>query len=123
MRLDTLGSLLDIREAAHFIADLTADISFEEFLAERVRRDAIERNFITIGEATVRLRRHDAATLARISMIQQIVGLRNILIHEYHEIDYEIVWHTIKNHLPPLLLEVEALLDEGERERLEQAEG
>lgn len=41
MRLDTLGSLLDIREAALFIAELTADISFEDFLAERLRHDAI----------------------------------------------------------------------------------
>lgn len=69
------------------------------------------------------MRRHDPATLERISRIQQIVGLRNILIHEYHEIDYEIVWRTITTFLPLLLQEVEVLLDEGERERLAGGKG
>jgi uncharacterized protein with HEPN domain len=57
MRLDTLGTLFDIREAAQFIANDTADATNERFLRDRRMRQLVERNFITIGEAINRLRR------------------------------------------------------------------
>jgi uncharacterized protein with HEPN domain len=52
----------------------------------------------------------------RISAIPEIIGMRNVVIHMDHEIDYERVWRTIEVHLPVLLREVEMLLDEGDRE-------
>lgn len=32
----------------------------------------------------------------------KVVGLRNIISHEYANIDYEIIWVVINKHLPPL---------------------
>lgn len=33
---------------------------------------------------------------------RKIIGLRNIISHEYANIDYDIIWVVINKHLPPL---------------------
>lgn len=42
---------------------------------------------------------------------KQIIGLRNRLIHEYFDVDYAIIWQTIKEGLPPLVVEIRKYLD------------
>jgi uncharacterized protein with HEPN domain len=37
-------------------------------------------------------------------------GMRNVAIHEYFFVDLEIVWATVKNDLPELKQQVDALL-------------
>ncbi len=41
---------------------------------------------------------------------KQIIGLRNRLIHEYFDVDYDIIWLTIKEGLPPLIIEIKNYL-------------
>lgn len=38
-------------------------------------------------------------------------GMRNLLIHEYDEIDMREVWNTVKNDLPPLITELEKIIN------------
>ncbi len=42
---------------------------------------------------------------------KEIVGLRNLLIHEYFGVDLDIVLEIIQNDMPPLKDAVKALLD------------
>ncbi len=45
----------------------------------------------------------------------EIIGMRNILVHNYFEIDLEVVWGIVQNDLPPLKKQVETILhDLGE---------
>ncbi len=74
---------------------------------------AIERNFEIIGEALGRLSQNDPGTASRVSEHERIIAFRNVLIHGYDLVDDELVWDTVKNKLPALLAEVEALLDEA----------
>ncbi len=39
-----------------------------------------------------------------------MVGMRNIMIHEYDDVDLVIVWETVNNDLPPLIDELEKIL-------------
>jgi len=39
-----------------------------------------------------------------------IIAMRNHLIHEYIRVDMEVVWNTIKNDLPPLIAELEQVM-------------
>jgi uncharacterized protein with HEPN domain len=39
-----------------------------------------------------------------------MVGMRNRLIHGYFDIDYNIVWDTVNNDLPPLIVELEKIV-------------
>jgi uncharacterized protein with HEPN domain len=39
-----------------------------------------------------------------------IVGMRNRLIHGYHDVDLDVVWVTLTDDLPPLIAQLEAVL-------------
>ncbi len=40
----------------------------------------------------------------------EIVGMRNRLIHSYYDIDLDIVWRTIEEDIPPLVTELEKII-------------
>jgi uncharacterized protein with HEPN domain len=40
----------------------------------------------------------------------QIIGTRNRLVHGYDLVDYDIIWSTIAEDLPPLIAELEKIL-------------
>jgi uncharacterized protein with HEPN domain len=43
----------------------------------------------------------------------QIIAMRNRLIHGYDIVDYDIVWSTVSQDLPPLIAELEKILSRG----------
>ncbi len=102
--------LEDIREAAAFIGEAAKGKSLADYGADRLLRQAIERNFEIIGEAIKRLVKHDAETAARIDDYRQIIAFRNVLIHGYDLVDHALVWSTIESQIPTLLRTVEGLL-------------
>jgi uncharacterized protein with HEPN domain len=105
-----LRALEDVKDAASFILEVTQRKTLEEYSHDRLLRQAIERNFEIIGEATGRIARNDARTAGRISEHERIIAFRNRLIHGYDLIDDELVWDTIRNEVPALLAEVEELI-------------
>ena len=44
----------------------------------------------------------------------KVIGLRNVLVHEYFGVDLDIVWSVVQNELPRLKEKVEAILRETE---------
>jgi uncharacterized protein with HEPN domain len=40
----------------------------------------------------------------------QIIGMRNVLVHHYFEIDTEVVWSVVEKDLPLLKNQIQALL-------------
>ena len=42
----------------------------------------------------------------------KVSGLRNIISHEYANIDYDIIWNVINKHLTPLKEVVEQLIED-----------
>lgn len=102
--------LEDIRDAAAFIREVANGKSLADYHADRVMRQAIERNFEIIGEAMKRLAKYDNETAARIDDHRQIIAFRNALIHGYDLVDHALVWSTIESQIPILLRDVEALL-------------
>jgi uncharacterized protein with HEPN domain len=111
---DILGVLEDIIEAADFIAEDTDGITYEVFMRDRRIRQAVERNFLTIGEAVNRLRRHAPDLAAQLTEANAIVAFRNALVHDYDDISYPDVWFAVRESLPVLRAEVETLLREAE---------
>ncbi len=107
MRPRTEVLLEDIRDAAQFILDETADLSFNDYRLDRRLRQAVERNFEIMGEAMRRLRQVDPETIALFASARVVVDFRNVLIHGYDIVDDDRVWRTIQESLPVLVDEVE----------------
>ena len=43
-----------------------------------------------------------------------MIGMRNILIHEYDDVDLSVVWDTVQNDLPTLIKVIEPLVPPNE---------
>lgn len=81
------------------------NLSCDEFRDDMLRRDAIERCLIIVGEALAQGRHQDPSILPRITSAQRIIDFRNIMVHGYAMIDTEVVWDIVRVHLPILLAE------------------
>jgi uncharacterized protein with HEPN domain len=91
----------DILEAISKIEKYTKGFSRSKFQKNTLVVDAVIKNLEVIGEASKRI---PASIKSQIPAIEwkKIVGLRNILIHEYSGIDRDIIWDIIESKLPEL---------------------
>ena len=89
---------------------MTQGRTLAQYSADRLLRQAVERNFEIIGEAIRRLAQADPDSAARIAQYPQIIAFRNILIHGYDLVDHALVWSTVQTQLPALLRDVQGLL-------------
>lgn len=103
--------LEDILFSADFIAKVTSAKTLAQYESDIILKSAIERHFEIIGEAMVRIARHDAAIIGRISDARKIIDFRNALIHGYDSIEDAAVWNIIQYKVPELIIEINALLD------------
>ncbi len=94
--------LLDIFHSIKAIKAYTAGYSREQFLQDSKTQDAVLRRFLVAGEAAARLTEETRDQLPEIPF-HKIVGMRNRVVHDYGQVDFEIVWETIENHLQSLL--------------------
>jgi uncharacterized protein with HEPN domain len=77
--------------------------------ADRLLNLALVRLLEIIGEAASRIPPEDRAHYAGIPW-PQIIGMRNRLIHGYDLVDFEILWQTVVEDLPPLIVALENIL-------------
>jgi uncharacterized protein with HEPN domain len=93
--------LLDILELIERIQRQIAGLSREQFLDSADVQDATAYRILAIGEAAKGLSEEIRQRNPQIPW-RQILGLRNILAHEYFIRESEIIWETIQVGLPAL---------------------
>lgn len=108
----TLKLLEDIRSTASALVDRSANRTFDDLMTNLEFRFFVERSFEIVGEAARRLRDEDPATFTRLSDGAKVVGTRNVIVHGYDEIKYDLIWEAIKGSVPQLLAEVDGLMSE-----------
>jgi uncharacterized protein with HEPN domain len=113
MRRDARAYLQDIIDACDAIVSALAGVDFDEYRSARIVRSAVEREFITIGEAAAALVHLDVALFSRITNGRRIVDFRNQLTHEYPHVDDRVVWLIARDDIPVLRSECAALLEEA----------
>ena len=101
--------LWDIEEAIADIVAYTKGRNFADYSSDRFVRRAVERNFEIIGEALIRLARHFPEEVEQITDYRQIIGLRNVIAHQYDGINNAIVWQVVESSLSSLQEEVVAM--------------
>ena len=101
MYRDPLLFIIDIKESCEAIFEYTADMSYKEFLNDRKTYSAVIREFEIIGEAVKHLPKTILEKYPQAAW-RDMQDFRNILIHEYFGVDYEIVFNTVKLDLSEL---------------------
>lgn len=100
--------LADMLEAIENIQQYSKGLTFESFTQDRLRTDAIVRNFEILSEAANRVPKEYQDLHAEIEWAQ-IIGLRHRIIHGYFDVKLNVVWETIQRDLSPLKEKLEKL--------------
>jgi len=112
MQRDPCAYLNDILEAAAAINEATAAIDESSYIGSRLIRSAVEREFITIGEALKVIAVRNPHLFEAIPEGRQIIDFRNLLTHEYLNVSNRVVWGAIQVDLPVLVDHCRQLVDE-----------
>jgi|SRR3989344_1156292 len=91
MAKEPLPLLLHIQDAINLITAYIEDYTFDQFKADRKTLDAVIRELEIIGEAAGKLENDFKESYPSIPW-RVITDFRNVLAHEYWDIDIEIVW-------------------------------
>lgn len=103
-----MARLWDMLDAARTIVEFIQGKRYEDLLANRMLRNAIERNLEIIGEAARNVSQETRDRSPQIPW-KAIIALRNVLAHEYGDIRYERLWLVCKEELGALIRELEAM--------------
>src|SRR5690349_11802893 len=102
--------LIHIMECIEWIEQYTRT-GREGFMADRMERDAVLRNFEVMGEAVKRISAPLRQQYPGVAW-QRIAGFRDILIHNYPGVDIEMVWRTVEEELPNLKQHITMIMQE-----------
>jgi len=101
--------LRDIIESADLIELYLFGIDESKFFSSIEKQDSIIRRLGIIGEAIKNLSEDFKMQHPKI-VWSKAAGMRNILIHEYFDVDLDIAWSTLKNDLPLVKKAIQELL-------------
>ena len=86
------------------------------YAADSLTCDGVERRFTIIAEALNRLKRARPDLHGQIRETGQIAAFRNFVVHVDEAVDPQVVGDIAHNNLPLLVAEVQALIQQLERE-------
>lgn len=89
----------DIIDSLEKIERYVENLTFDQFSTDIKTIDAVIRNLTVIGEAVKNIP-HDIKIKCRDIPWEEIIGMRNKIIHEYFGVDESILWKTLKEDLP-----------------------
>ena len=107
--------LRDIMDSAAAAQEYIVGLQRQTFLSLREKQDAVIRSLEVIGEAVRRLSDKTKAAMPEI-LWDRFRRMRNILIHQYDNVDLDLVFDTVRQDLPQLERAIRAFLDRVEGE-------
>ena len=103
--------LTDIVQAAEAVGRFVSGITYDDLVRDELRQSAILQKLIVIGGAAARLSPEFQARHPAIEWVD-IIGFRNIAVHEYFAVNWSIVWVTAIEDVPFLRDQVAPILAE-----------
>ena len=104
--------MTDVLDSARSIRTYLAGVRRESFMGDAEKQDAVLRRFEIIGEAASRLAPESQAQFPSLPF-RAMRGMRNIIAHDYGEVDLELVWKTATVDLPVLIETLERDFENG----------
>jgi len=102
----------DILDAIARIQQATAGISYEQFeQMEDLVLHGILYNFMIVGEAAVNVPDSIQSRYPQIPW-RSMRDMRNVMVHEYFQVNLDRMWRTIYEDLPAVVAMLETLLQQ-----------
>jgi uncharacterized protein with HEPN domain len=102
-------ALIDIIESIKLIFQYVEGVNRNTLAANIEKQDAILRRITIIGEATKRLTQDFRSQHPTVPW-REIAGMRDVITHDYNEVDLEEIWTVVSENLPSLLSYIEPLV-------------
>ena len=98
-----------ILDAIEEIESYIENIDISDFFNNSMVRFACIKQLEIIGEASNHISEDVKSSFAQISW-EEIISLRNLLVHEYFGVDATLVWQIIETDIPELKTEMEKII-------------
>jgi uncharacterized protein with HEPN domain len=110
-RNEALKYLLDIESIIDELEKIVNHHNFDfiDFSNHFISIRAVERDLMIIGEAVGKLQKLNPPFAIPYS--NQIIGLRNMIVHAYDSIDPTVLWRILIKDIPTLKLEIKELIN------------
>jgi uncharacterized protein with HEPN domain len=99
---DELTAFADMIDAAERVMEYAAGTTLDALPLDRMRSDAILRVLGVLGEAGGRVSQETRQRFPRLPW-REMKGMRNVLIHRYDRVAWQIVWETAIVHIPAMM--------------------
>ena len=96
-----LDYVADIQEASQNISEFIAGMTWAEFAQDQKTIYAVVRAFEIIGEAAKKVPPSVRKRHAKVPW-KQMAGMRDKLIHEYFGVNFQVLWKTAQEDIPPM---------------------
>jgi uncharacterized protein with HEPN domain len=97
--------LKDITDSSSLVVEYVKNLSFEEFEKDTMRFLAVSRLLEIIGEATKNLSNDLKSKYPNVPW-KKMAGLRDVIIHDYQELNREMIFKIASQDIPKLLAEL-----------------
>ena len=102
--------LKDISNSIISIENFVKGVNYEQFKKDDKTSSAVIRKLEIIGEATKYIPDDIRRMYSQIPW-KEMAGMRDKLIHAYSEVDFKLVWMTVKQRIPELKPIIKQMLD------------
>jgi uncharacterized protein with HEPN domain len=102
--------LRHILDECDFLVSRYRALSFEEFCKNKEATNAACRSLEVIGEATKNVHPDIKLKYPDVDW-KRMAGIRDVIIHDYFSLDFEIIWDTIQSDIPELKKHIEKIVD------------
>lgn len=114
MSKDAKALLQHIQQSSEIALSYIKGVTKTRFLEDVGLQDKAIRRLAIIGEAVKGLPKEFRTKHSTIAW-KDIAGMRDVLVHEYYDVNTLLVWRVLKRHVPELLKYVTKTLNEIER--------
>jgi len=104
------GRLEHILQAIDCIFEFTENVTYEDFIANKMMKFAVIKNIEIIGEASYKLTKKFCQVHKEIEW-DIIVKMRHVLVHGYYQIEDKFAWFVVQNELQPLKEKIQKIYD------------
>ncbi|HDR06411.1 MAG TPA: DUF86 domain-containing protein, partial [Candidatus Coatesbacteria bacterium] len=107
--------LFDILEALNSIRAFITGVDYDSFVENDMLLSAVIRKLEIVGEATKRLSSEFRSAHPEVPW-KMMSGMNDILIHDYDQVDVELVWKTVSFETDKTKRMIEELVSGGDQD-------